>query len=581
MSSPHRPPTTAAPSSDQLRRQLLAVALLLPALGALTFSYARPTLWTVATAFQSRRLLNRAPEWVGFANLRDILDNGWLADAGYALSYAAAPAAALVTLAPALAWLARRTGAAGRRIVLVAVAVPLACFAPVATAAAWRHLHPGGGARTSLGADDPRVGYWIMAAIVAVAAAATVGLMVQRGRAGRRTWPAIASLTAVGVLAAASAALQEFTYPWLAASSAAPGQRDPRGPAAIVVQATTTGFDLGIAAAAATLLLLPLLLLGTAAAVLVVVSRIRAKFDVSGQDETVDPPRWWAVAGSDAVLLAMAAGLGYLGWTMIRSWGDASAAGAPLAELIRNGWAPPLLPSVLGVGFAAAAGLAIGGLRPLGKHSELLLLPFAPWLFVGATPLLPAAFADALSLGRIGTPAALAPASWLSVPAVFIFTVLFAGLHREWRRLRSAGLDRRTATIVTHVKFGLPAVLVVTVAVWLIRVQTLSWPLVAGDERFLTAATQAALSTPAERPWLSPLLLPAIPALAAFVFAQLYLTRRLSLHPGDDREPPTVADAVAKAGAAGMTAPRPGTSREGMTRAANERQEPEGTSRER
>lgn len=535
MASPHRPSTGAAPGGDPLRRQLLAVALLLPAFGALTYSYVRPTLWTVVTAFQSRQLLNRAPEWVGLTNIRRLLDEGWLADAGYAVTYGAAPAAALVTLAPALAWLSRRTGAAGRRIVLVALAVPLACFAPVATAAAWRHLHPAGGAGASLWPDDPRVGYWIMATVIAVAAAGTVGLTVYRGRADRRALPAIGALAAVGVLATTGVALQEFTYPWLAASGGTSGPGGSRGPAATVVQATTTGFDLGVAAAAATLLLVPLLLAGTAAGVLLVACRIRVLFDVSATDETADRPRWWAVAGSDAILLAMAGGVGYLGWTMIRSWGDASGAGASLADLVRNGWAPPLLPSVLGVGFAAAAGLGIGALRPLGKHSELLLLPFAPWLFVGATPLLPASFADALSLGRVGTPAALTPASWLSVPAVFIFTVLFTGLHREWRRLHSAGLDRRAATVATHIKFGLPAVLVVTVAVWLIRTQTLSWPLVAGDGRFPTAATLAALSTPPERPWLTPLLLPAIPALAAFVFAQLHLTRRLSLHAGGDR----------------------------------------------
>ena len=31
--------------------------------------------------------------------------------------------------------------------------------------------------------------------------------------------------------------------------------------------------------------------------------------------------------------------------------------------------------------------LGIGALRPLGRYSEWLLLPFSPWLFITALPL--------------------------------------------------------------------------------------------------------------------------------------------------------------------------------------------------
>ncbi|HRE27220.1 MAG TPA: hypothetical protein PK954_11345, partial [Anaerolineales bacterium] len=47
-----------------------------------------------------------------------------------------------------------------------------------------------------------------------------------------------------------------------------------------------------------------------------------------------------------------------------------------------NTLVPPLVGLVIQWPLALLGGYAIGGLRPLGRHSLWLLVPFAPWLFV-------------------------------------------------------------------------------------------------------------------------------------------------------------------------------------------------------
>ena len=55
-------------------------------------------------------------------------------------------------------------------------------------------------------------------------------------------------------------------------------------------------------------------------------------------------------------------------------------------------WANTLVPPAMSIfllqlPIAYLGALGIGALRPLGRWSEWLLLPFAPWLFITALPL--------------------------------------------------------------------------------------------------------------------------------------------------------------------------------------------------
>ncbi len=100
---------------------------------------------------------------------------------------------------------------------------------------------------------------------------------------------------------------------------------------------------------------------------------------------------------------------------------------ASVGKMLVNTWLPPLPVAVVGIGVAALAGFGIGALRPLGRRSELLLLPFAPWLFVGLGPLLPHAANSLYSDAAAGGFAGLIPPVWLSIPALFLTTLFFRG----------------------------------------------------------------------------------------------------------------------------------------------------------
>jgi hypothetical protein len=139
---------------------------------------------------------------------------------------------------------------------------------------------------------------------------------------------------------------------------------------------------------------------------------------------------------------------------------------------------------LVGVALAALAGAAIGALRPLGRWSELLLLPFAPWLLVGSAPLVLAGFVDAQHSGKLESWFALIPPTWLVVPALFLFTVLFRGQEGRRRAMVAAGMSPRTA-LVRAMLPALPMIGLAFAATWLVQAQDLSWPftMASGPER--------------------------------------------------------------------------------------------------
>ena len=103
------------------------------------------------------------------------------------------------------------------------------------------------------------------------------------------------------------------------------------------------------------------------------------------------------------------------------------------------------------------------------SSSEALLLLFAPGLFVGLTPLLTAKYLAAAAAVRFAEISLVTP-MLLSVPAVFVFTFVFAGLRRAWVRDRAA----RVQVLLT----GLSTVLLVAVLSWVVQAQTVTWNLV-------------------------------------------------------------------------------------------------------
>ena len=140
-----------------------------------------------------------------------------------------------------------------------------------------------------------------------------------------------------------------------------------------------------------------------------------------------------------------------------------------VGAVVRNTWLPPAFTTAVQVLVGALAGFAIGALRPFGESSEALLLLFAPGLFVGLTPLLTAKYlaaADAVQFSEIS----LVTPMLLSVPAVFVFSFVFAGLRRAWFQDRAA----RVQVLLT----GLSTMLLVAVLSWVVQAQSVTWNLV-------------------------------------------------------------------------------------------------------
>ncbi|MFG1948995.1 hypothetical protein [Nonomuraea sp. NPDC048826] len=201
-----------------------------------------------------------------------------------------------------------------------------------------------------------------------------------------------------------------------------------------------------------------------------------------------------------------------------------------------NTWLPAFAGALVSVGVAYLGALGIGGLRPLGRRSEWLLLPFAPWLFAGPGPLSIANWNTVRGLGLIDTLAALVPPLLVSVPALLVLTLLCKGLA-----------ERNTGDLLSGVvRPSLPMAGILVVAVTLVNAQDLLWPLLVTQQpdlataplaqfmaagRFSGGAVDAGIATP--------LVVLAL-MLTAAVAAQLLYLDRLALTVGRDtgsREP--------------------------------------------
>jgi hypothetical protein len=126
---------------------------------------------------------------------------------------------------------------------------------------------------------------------------------------------------------------------------------------------------------------------------------------------------------------------------------------------------------VVGVGLALVAAIGIGAVRPFGRASEWLLLPFAPWLFVGSGPLYVYTAASLGSTRALNSWLGLVPRTWVVIPALFVLTLLLRGQRARWDRLRTSGEPVSLARI--FVLPVLPMVALLAGVTWLVQAQDL------------------------------------------------------------------------------------------------------------
>jgi hypothetical protein len=188
-------------------------------------------------------------------------------------------------------------------------------------------------------------------------------------------------------------------------------------------------FQVGVAQALASMLICALALLGLAASILIIASGLRI-FRLSSMPEARPEG---SLAGTNLIRLIIAGAIFLLSlWPVLLLFADFPDGQS--SSLARN-LGPNILGSLLGAGFSTViqlglaylAALAIGAMRPLGRQSEWLLLLFAPWLFVGVLPLLGQYFLTARELGLLNSWFALISPIALNIPLLFLFTLFFKG----------------------------------------------------------------------------------------------------------------------------------------------------------
>ncbi|MFG1716804.1 sugar ABC transporter permease [Micromonospora sp. NPDC049203] len=474
-------PPTAQPNSTG--RTLIGLALIVPAAIAWIWSYVLPALSTVARSFQGDGPRSSG-ESVGTANYEAAFTSGFVGQVGFAVLLGLIPLVVALLAAPLLAVLADRAGRVARLVTRGVLALPLAAYAPVAVFLGRRAEGIEDGTLTQ-DLQSPRA--FLVSALaqvtfgLVVAVAATVYLSALRRRdPDQRPAPAmlaVGGLLGLGVLAAT---LQTYTAPYILTGGGPRGD-DTATPVFTAVQTTFRTMRFGVGSATSTLLLVLLGLLGLAAVALILVTRLRIEFD-GWRDRPADREaesysgRRPLLVGLTAVALVVV--LGVTVWALSPWLGNLSSDTGPLpkgvetSNLFANTWVPPLLSTLVAVTLAALAGFGIGALRPLGRWSELLLVPFAPWLFVGAGPLAIANFERTMEREQLGLFLGLVPPTWLSVPALFAFTLLFRGQHERWR---SGGGVVRTLLLP-----ALPMLAVTALPTWLTHAQSPLWATLVG-----------------------------------------------------------------------------------------------------
>ncbi len=296
------------------------------------------------------------------------------------------------------------------------------------------------------------------------------------GSAGGRVGT-VGLVVGLGVVTTLSLGLQTFGLPVTVAGAT----RETALPGVLIYLRGFQVFDLSAAAAVSTVLLGILALQGILVTVVLLgvgarveLTPARSRVPVHAYAPLPGAPAARAGLGRVAVGLALLVLVVFL--VLARAWVAGLFASLPSSlsfdEAVRiglNTWVPPLLAVLVQVAVGALAGFGIGWLRPAGRRSEWLLLLFAPGLFVTLTPLLIATFVARTEAGTFGE-GRLVPPLLVSIPAIYVFTFVAAGLRRGW------DLDpaKRGRVVVT----GLAVALVAVVVLWVLQAQSISWNLV-------------------------------------------------------------------------------------------------------
>ncbi|GAA0363293.1 hypothetical protein NE235_23040 [Actinoallomurus spadix] len=490
---PPPPPVTGRPATG--RYGGIGLLLALPAALLTIVCLVVPTGQTIVRSLQESRLFGRSHGFAGLDNYLTLLKQGdFWHTLGFCVLLAIVPVIVAVLIGPALAAALDQAGTWPRRTGRVLLSLPLVVFSPAAVALAWQMGQTGAGgsgvAKVFGRIDSPGKAFGVVPLITGAATfgvvcglALLVFLPVLRGRReGRRAAPAMVAVASVVALAVLATCVQAFTFPTVLG-----GARRATTPVGLEYTLTFRMGDLGVGSAQATIVGLILAVLGVAATLIAIRTGL-------GVELAPAPPRGAPEPGRrpdpGRAVLGLLAAVVVLIFAVLASWpwlsalfsgGYGGRAPASPARLYLNTWLPPLLGALVSVGAAFLAALGIGGLRPLGRRSEWLLLPSAPWLFVGIGPLAVADYQNERDLHLLGKFPSLISPILVSVPALLILTLFCRRHAARWRARRAAGAPAAPAFFATVVVPALPLAGLLVGAVTLIGGQGLLWPFLTGD----------------------------------------------------------------------------------------------------
>jgi hypothetical protein len=448
-----------------------------------------PTGQTIVDSFRRGGGLLKSGGFAGLHNYEILGHSVFWKALGFSLLLAVIPLLVALVVGPSLAAALEQAGTWPRRAGRLLMSLPLVVFSPVAMAAGWwtSQAHRSG-VGTVFGRIDSS-GAGVTTALILAAAmfgavcglALLVFLPVLRGRAqGRPLTPVMLAVGAITVLAAIAIALQAFAFIFALSGGAT------KTPAILQDREGIMIYNLGAGTAIATVTGLMLGVLGVVATFVAIRAGLRIEF-------TPDEPRRRGqgagpVIGVLALVVVMAIVV-FGSWPWLSAAFSSGPRTAPvtLPENYLNTWVPPVLSALVSVGSAFLAALGIGGLRPLGRRSEWLLMGFAPWLFVGVGPLSLADFDNARRLHLLNHFIVLVSPILVSVPCLVILTFFCRGHSARWRADIAAGAPAAPAFFRQVVTPALPLVGLLAGAVALLGAQGLLWPrLVATSPRTWT-----------------------------------------------------------------------------------------------
>ncbi|AKU14845.1 sugar ABC transporter permease [Luteipulveratus mongoliensis] len=458
--SPYVPRVTSYGQTTPVGLRVLGAALLLPAVFFWIRDLVVPSWQTAKLSTENRNPLRDTATSVGMDNYEN-LDYGKALV--FALSLALLPALIALVVGPIIGAVAARASTPLRRVItgVLGVLVLLVGTTGIILASL---------PERSLGDGmDVRVIAMLCGLPVVVGLSGLVFVAVSRTRSAESSGMApVATAVLVGIIAlmAIVAIAIQSLAPSLVATTGGP-KGETLTPNLLAYQSGFQRMQFGRGAASQTLTLVIVGVLGLIAGLLILGSRLRVE-----PAAAEDSPGRSNVSGIVAIVLAVLAVVVIA--VLLHDWAtglsdtDLPRGASTPPNLTSNTWTPGIPPAGVAALVAALGGFGLGALRPLGRVSEWLLLPFMPWLFVGLGTLSMTHFID-----QIGDDRTLTPPMWVSVPALVVCTLVSAGVRRRWDESQARGGPAPLAAILT-----LPAaVLLMFLGLIVSHAQNIGWQL--------------------------------------------------------------------------------------------------------